>query len=287
LARTRRQLAERGATFVAGGPGNDAEPIEIATPIDDLNFRFLQADRAPRRGLDDEAGSRLTRLSSARIDHITINTGTVLPMLLWLQHVLGLEKHWETEFHTSDVRERPGGGSGLKSLVLWDPRSQIKFALNEPLAPNFFASQIELFRQDHGGSGVQHVAIAVHDIVGVVAGLRERGVKFAPIPATYYDQLPPRLERIGVGAIAEPLSALRRLGILVDGSGSGQYLLQIFIEDDAAFLGGSDRSPFFLELIERKGCAGFGAGNFRALFESIEHAQAARVGRPTSASARS
>lgn len=269
LARARIELSKRDATFVSGDLNPNDELLELATPIDDLDFCFVSAT-GPH-------ASPSARTGASHIDHVTINTGTILPVSLWLQHLLGLEKHWETEFHTSDAGSRSQLGSGLKSVVLCDPVSKIKFALNEPRRPNFFASQIELFREDHRGSGVQHVAIHVNDIVSVVSALRGRGVRFAPTPDAYYEQLSPRLERIGVGPIRESIDILRDLRILVDGSGRGRYLLQIFVEDDAAFLGGEDRSPFFLELIERKGCNAFGAGNFRALFDSIATAQASRL----------
>ena len=120
------------------------------------------------------------------------------------------------------------------------------------------------------------MAIHVRDIVKAVSVLRQRGMRFALTPPEYYQQLQGQLDRAGVGEIDVPVHVLRELEILADGSGPGRYLLQIFTEDDAAFLGGSDRSPFFIEFIERRGCPEFGAGNFRALFESIERAQASR-----------
>ena len=279
LAQTRRELEKRDATFISGDGASDESRLELATPIDDLEFCFVPPSRSTQTS--DSSKPARSRSGPSHFDHVTINTGTILPVSLWLRHLLGLEKHWETEFHTSEGAQsepQPGTpGSGLKSVVLWDPPTGIKFALNEPKRPNFFASQIELFRRDHRGSGIQHVAVHVHDIVGFVATLRGRGMQFAAVPLPYYDQLQARLDRIGVGAIDEPMGMLRKLGILVDGSGPGRYLLQIFVEDDAAFLGGEGRSPFFLELIERKGCSEFGAGNFRALFDSIAAAQAKRA----------
>ena len=278
LARAQAQLSSRGATFVSSHAGASANVLEVTTPIDDLVFGFVQ------RSLDQaqQVGSGIrpdAHAGPSHFDHITINTGTILPVSLWLTHLLGLEKHWEIEFHTAGDSANPDDtrGSGLKSSVLWDRHSGVQLALNEPKRPNFFGSQIELFRRDHRGSGIQHVALHVTDLVGVVRALRARGVRFAPIPGPYYEQLQARLDRIGVGAIDEPLDALRELGILVDGSGRGRYLLQIFIEDEAGFLGDNDRSPFFLELIERKGCTEFGAGNFRALFDSIAAAQERRT----------
>jgi 4-hydroxyphenylpyruvate dioxygenase len=99
-----------------------------------------------------------------------------------------------------------------------------------------------------------------------------------PTPGTYYDALPARLERLGVGRIDEDLDALRELEILVDGDKHHSYLLQIFLKDAAALYRDPDAGPFFFELIQRKGDQGFGAGNFRALFESIER-QHKREGR--------
>ncbi|HVZ35205.1 MAG TPA: VOC family protein, partial [Polyangiaceae bacterium] len=275
LARSRHELERRGGTFVSDQRAGSEDLLELATPVDDLDLCFVQ-----RPGVSDSRSPQRTATGLSHVDHVTINTATILPLTLWFRHLLGLEPYWEIEFHTSDARAREQTGSGLKSVALRDPHSEIRFALNEPRRPNFLASQIELFRQDHRGSGVQHVAIHVDRITDVVGSLRARGVRFAPTPQTYYEQLPARLERVGVGPIGESLATLRELGILVDGSGRGRYLLQIFMEDDAAFLGGRDRSPFFLELIERKGCPEFGAGNFRALFESIEAAQSARVTAP-------
>ena len=152
----------------------------------------------------------------------------------------------------------------------------MKFANNEPFRPFFKESQINLFAEDNRGDGVQHSALAVTDIVAAVRGLRARGVEFMPTPGSYYDMLPERLERIGVGAIDESIDALRELEILVDGSEPRQYLLQIFLKEAAGLLPRSRGGPFFFEIIQRKGDQGFGAGNFRALFEAIEREHGAR-----------
>ena len=116
------------------------------------------------------------------------------------------------------------------------------------------------------------------DIVSAVRGMRERGVEFMPTPGSYYDMLPERLTRIGVGRIEEDVATLRDLQILVDGAAAGSYLLQIFLEDSAGLYRDPSAGPFFYEIIQRKGDLGFGAGNFRALFESIEREQQ-RAGR--------
>jgi 4-hydroxyphenylpyruvate dioxygenase len=120
---------------------------------------------------------------------------------------------------------------------------------------------------------VQHVALAIADIVGGVRGLRAAGVTFMPTPGAYYDMLPERLEQNKIGAIDEDHDILRELGILVDGDHHHAYMLQIFLKEAAGLYGDSKAGPFFYEIIQRKGDKGFGAGNFRALFESIEREQ--------------
>jgi 4-hydroxyphenylpyruvate dioxygenase len=169
-------------------------------------------------------------------------------------------------------------GSGLRSVVMRDPRSGVKFANNEPWRPAFKTSQINVFNEDLRGDGVQHAALTVGDILAAVRGLRARGVEFMATPATYYEALPERLQRIGVGRIDEDLATLRELQVLVDGGAPGAYMLQIFLKDSAGLYREREAGPFFYEIIQRKGDQGFGAGNFRALFESIERDQQ-RAGR--------
>jgi 4-hydroxyphenylpyruvate dioxygenase len=252
----------------------------ITTPFGDTTFRFIE-----RRGAgplypgfvryDRPRGGR-NAFGFTDFDHVTANFETMAPAVLWLEHVLGFERFWHVEFHTDDVAHRiDEHGSGLRSIVMWDRESGVKFANNEPYRPNFKASQINVFHEEHRGDGVQHVALAVGDVTRAVRGLRGRGVDFVPSPATYYRLLPQRLESSGIGAIPEPLPELEELGILVDGDGPGRYLLQIFLKDAANVHGSPEAGPFFYELIQRRGDEGFGAGNFRALFESIERFQQA------------
>jgi 4-hydroxyphenylpyruvate dioxygenase len=196
-----------------------------------------------------------------------------------MEHVLGLEEFWEVEFHTKDAAEarraaiQAQKGSGLRSVVMRDARSGVKFANNEPWRPAFKSSQINLFHEDQRGDGIQHAALTVKDILSAVRGLRGRGVEFMPTPAAYYEALPERIRTSGIGRIDEEVGTLRELEILVDGAGPGSYLLQIFLRDAAALYHEPEAGPFFFEIIQRKGDQGFGAGNFRALFESIEREQ--------------
>jgi 4-hydroxyphenylpyruvate dioxygenase len=279
-------LDERGGTLITDIQRFDDDQgtlamFSITTPFGDTTFRFIE-----RRGYRSlfpgfvataDAERAGNRFGFQRIDHLTSNFQTMKPALLWMQHVLGFEPFWEIAFHTNDVaagtHARREHGSGLKSVVMWDPESGVKFANNEPFRPFFKESQINLFAEDNRGDGVQHSALAVADIVGTVRGLRERGVEFMSTPGSYFDVLPARLERIGVGTIEESIDVLRELGILVDGSRRGEYLLQIFLKEAASRYHDHEAGPFFFEIIERKGDQGFGAGNFRALFEAIEREQ--------------
>ncbi len=285
IERTFAMLDERGGTPIDDihrfeDEGGSLATFSITTPFGDTTFRFNERKgyRAAFPGFVPHAEPRggKNAFGIESFDHVTSNFQTMKPALLWLEHVFGCETYWNVRFHTDDVnkdgskRER---GSGLRSTVMWEPRSGVKFANNEPWRPFFKASQINIFNEEHRGDGVQHVALNVKDIVSAVRGLRERGVSFMPTPGTYYDMLPARLEAIGVRSIEEPVDLLRGLEILVDGEKEHQYLLQIFLKDAAGLYGEPQAGPFFYELIQRKGDRGFGAGNFRALFESIERLQ--------------
>jgi 4-hydroxyphenylpyruvate dioxygenase len=161
---------------------------------------------------------------------------------------------------------------------MWDPTSGVKFANNEPSRPFFKQSQINIFNEELRGDGVQHVALTVRDILSAVRGLRGRQVNFMPTPPSYYDMLPERIEKSGIQAIDEDLAVLRELEVLIDGDHHHAYMLQIFLKEAAGLYGDVTAGPFFYEIIQRKGDRGFGAGNFRALFESIEREQR-RTGR--------
>jgi 4-hydroxyphenylpyruvate dioxygenase len=192
-----------------------------------------------------------------------------------------MEQCWEIEFHTEDVarEEARDFGTGLRSVVMWDPRSGLKFPINEPLAPFFKDGQINRFIEDNAGAGVQHVALEVDDIVHSVQHLRHRGVRFLKTPKVYYEMAAPRLREQGVepSALAHSLELLEPLGILIDGSPVNNYLIQIFLEDAMTLYDEPSAGPFFYELIQRCGDQGFGGGNFRALFEAIERAQIAET----------
>src|SRR5688500_17578998 len=153
--------------------------------------------------------------------------------------------------------------SALMSKVMQNGHGRVKFPINEP-AEGRRKSQIEEYLDYYLTPGVQHIAIITGNILATVEKLRSRGVEFLRVPETYYEMLPDR-----VGTIKEDMKAIHDLGILVDRDDEG-YLLQIFTRPI------QDRPTMFIEVIQRHGSQGFGKGNFRALFESIEMEQERR-----------
>ncbi|HEX5058167.1 MAG TPA: VOC family protein [Kofleriaceae bacterium] len=282
--KTFRLLEERGGTPIEDiqtfkdDSGGTLRQFSITTPFGDCTFRFRERRgfKALYPGAVAHDGGGKNKFGFQEIDHVTSNFQTMKPMLLWLEHVLGFEQMWEVEFHTSDVDPNRKTGSGLKSIVMWDPQSNTKFANNEPSRPFFKSSQINIFNEELRGDGVQHVAMTVADIVSAVRALRGNGVTFMPTPGTYYDMLPERITQSGIKQIDEDLKILRELEILVDGDHFHAYMLQIFLKEASGLYGDPKAGPFFYEIIQRKGDRGFGAGNFRALFESIEREQRER-----------
>ncbi len=284
-------LDKRGGTFLADplevkDEGGIYRSVEIATPLGDVAFRFVErtgfAKFAP--GFIDSgvgnAGQPKNIFGIKRIDHVTANGLTMQPIIAWYRDVLGFEPFWDISFHTKDVtggaRKQPQAkddkGSGLRSIVMHDPISHVKFATNEPLRPNFRDSQITKFVDDNGAAGIQHIAMAVDNIVWSIEELKRRGVDFMDTPKAYYQALPERLANLGITNVAQELAELERLQILVDGA-QDKYMLQIFLREAKALHSDERAGPFFYEVIQRCGDEGFGYGNFRALFESIERFQ--------------
>jgi 4-hydroxyphenylpyruvate dioxygenase len=155
--------------------------------------------------------------------------------------------------------------SALMSKVVANGNHRVKFPLNEP-AIGKRKSQIDEYLEFYGEPGCQHLALATNDILHTVDVLRAEGVEFLDTPDSYYDD--PEL-RARIGQVRVPVEDLKARKILVDRDEDG-YLLQIFTKPIG------DRPTVFFELIERHGSLGFGKGNFKALFESIEREQERR-----------
>lgn len=278
VARAFALLEQRGGTMI-----DDIVTVEdrhgvqrafaMATPFGDVQLQFVER-RSGALSLPGfvpcDATSPQNPHGFLGFDHVTTNLTTYAPAIWWLGNLFGMRKLWGLRIHTADTLSRGEGGSGFRTIVMWDPHSNIKINLNEPLRPRFEASQTFQFCAQHRGAGIQHAAIEVEDMVRAVSALRQRGVSFLPTPERYYQQLPARLRALQIDALDEDLRELQDLGILVDGEGPGKYLLQIFAASAQAVQDGPDASPFFFELIQRKGDQRFGDGNARALFEAIE-----------------
>jgi len=194
------------------------------------------------------------------VDHCVGNVGwnQMNPWVKFYEDVMGFKNI--LSFDDEDISTEY---SALMSKVMSSGNGYVKFPINEP-AEGKRKSQVEEYLEFYNGEGVQHVALATHDIVKTVKDLMSRGVEFLKVPNSYYDDL---LDR--VGHIDEDLEPLKELGILVDRDNEG-YLLQLFSKPV------QDRPTLFFEIIQRKGAKSFGKGNFKALFEAIEREQAAR-----------
>ncbi|RJG04941.1 4-hydroxyphenylpyruvate dioxygenase [Noviherbaspirillum cavernae] len=185
------------------------------------------------------------------IDHLTHNVHR------------GRMKEWadfyETLFNFREIRyfDIEGKLTGLKSKAMTSPCGNIRIPINESSDDK---SQIAEYLDQYHGEGIQHIALGTDDIYETVQGMQDRKVAFQDTIETYYDLVDKRLPAHG-----ENLEELKRLRILIDGNSNAtkrELLLQIFTQ---TVIG-----PIFFEIIQRKGDQGFGEGNFRALFESIE-----------------
>jgi 4-hydroxyphenylpyruvate dioxygenase len=193
------------------------------------------------------------------IDHLTHNV-YVGRMDVWAQF-------YEKLFNFREIRyfDIQGKKTGLTSRALTSPCGKLRIPINEPSDTK---SQIQEYLDAYHGEGIQHIALSSADIFETVESLRKREVRFLDTPDTYYDRVDARVKDHG-----EDLERMKRNKILLDGEGVDKdnhedKLLQIFTE---TVIG-----PIFFEIIQRKGNEGFGEGNFRALFESIEAEQIAR-----------
>ncbi len=208
--------------------------------IYDVDFRWT-GERDPR-----PHGSGLTV-----IDHLTHNVHRGRMDVWW--------QFYEKLFNFREIRyfDIEGKLTGLRSRALTSPCGQIRIPINESADDR---SQIEEYLRAYNGEGIQHIALGTDDIFASVEGLRGSGMAFMDTPDTYYELLPKRMPDLA----KEEIARLARNRILTDGAPTpeGGRLLQIFT--------GTVIGPIFFELIQRKGDQGFGEGNFRALFESIE-----------------
>ncbi|XP_061904242.1 4-hydroxyphenylpyruvate dioxygenase [Entelurus aequoreus] len=198
------------------------------------------------------------------IDHIVGNQpdDQMVPISDWYQRCLMFHRFWsidDKQIHTKY--------SALRSIVVTNYEETIKMPINEPAVGNK-KSQIQEYVDYNGGPGVQHIALNTSNIIQAIVNLRARGMEFLCAPDAYYDNLRQKLKSAKI-KVKEDLDRLQELKILVDFDDKG-YLLQIFTKPV------QDRPTLFLEVIQRNNHFGFGAGNFKSLFEAIEKDQDAR-----------
>ncbi|RZF42684.1 hypothetical protein LSTR_LSTR001479 [Laodelphax striatellus] len=212
----------------------------------------------------DKLGEKLPPAYLNFIDHCVGNQpdNSMENVAEWYEKILAFHRFWSI-----DEKQVYTEYSALRSVVMTNWEETIKIPINEP-APGKKKSQIEEYVEYYGGPGVQHIALNTSDIVTAVRNLRSRGVEFLRTPSQYYELLRKNLERDNF-KIKEDLDILEELNILIDYDENG-YLLQIFTKNM------QDRPTIFLEVIQRHNHNGFGAGNFKALFEAIELEQQER-----------
>jgi len=265
-----KMAVERGATEVPVERG----PCELEIPaIEGIGGSYLylvdrygeekiyDTDFVPVEGASRDANS----VGLHTLDHLTHNVNR------------GRMDHWaqfyERIFNFRQIRyfDIEGQQTALVSRAMTAPDDKIRIPLNESQDEH---SQIEEFLREYKGEGIQHIALATDDIFATVDAMRANGIKFQDSPETYYDLIDKRLPGHN-----HSVEEMRKRRILIDGSpetGEG-LLLQIFTEN---MIG-----PIFFEIIQRKGNQGFGEGNFKALFESIELDQIRRGVLPAKAEA--
>jgi 4-hydroxyphenylpyruvate dioxygenase len=212
---------------------------------------IYDVDFKPIPGADAEEARRNVGLTY--LDHLTHN--------VFRGHMATWAEYYERIFNFREIRyfDIEGKVSGLFSKAMTSPCGKIRIPLNESKGEPGKVDQIEEFLQRYKGEGIQHIALGASDLVATVDKLRANGIDLQDTIDTYFDLIDKRLPGHG-----EDVDALRARRILIDGAPSeGQgLLLQIFGKDAVG--------PIFFEFIQRKGNEGFGEGNFRALFESIE-----------------
>uniref|UniRef100_A0AAY4DA47 4-hydroxyphenylpyruvate dioxygenase n=1 Tax=Denticeps clupeoides TaxID=299321 RepID=A0AAY4DA47_9TELE len=254
---------ERGAVIVKEPyvleDGRGRVKMAVLQTYGDTTHTFVE--RTDYAGL---SGCKMPHGGLNFIDHIVGNQpdDEMVPVVEWYQRNLLFHRFWSV-----DDKQLQTEYSALRSIVVANYEETVKMPINEP-AMGKRKSQIQEYVEYYGGAGVQHIAMNTSDIITSIRNLKERGMEFMSVPDTYYQQLRDNL-KVSKVKVTEDLDVLEELKILVDYDDNG-YLLQIFTKPV------QDRPTVFLEVIQRHNHQGFGAGNFKSLFEAIEADQNAR-----------
>ncbi|XP_061558714.1 4-hydroxyphenylpyruvate dioxygenase [Phycodurus eques] len=272
------EMAERRGAVVVKGPWVEQDihgrvKYAVVQTYGDTTHTFIEY-LGPYKGLflpgykdplfRDPLLAKLPQVGLRFIDHIVGNQpdDQMVPISDWYQKCLMFHRFWsidDKQIHTQY--------SSLRSIVVTNYEETIKMPINEP-AKGKKKSQIQEFVDYNGGAGVQHIALNTSNIIQAIVNLRARGMEFLSAPDNYYVTLRENLKTAKI-KVEEDLDRLQELKILVDFDDKG-YLLQIFSKPV------QDRPTLFLEVIQRNEHSGFGAGNFKSLFEAIEKDQDAR-----------
>jgi len=263
VAEPREESDEHG-TVVIATVRTYGDTLHSFVQRGDYRGAFLPGFRAAAAGAADPLLRVTPPVGLDFIDHVVGNMPDLgmEPAVRWYEQVLQFHRFWSV-----DDKQMSTEHSALRSIVVADFGELVKMPINEPAAAKK-KSQIQEYCDFYGGPGVQHIALNTSDIIAAITHLRARGLGFLRVPDTYYAAMRERLAAAGM-AVKEDLAVLQRLNILVDFDEKG-YLLQLFTAPI------QDRPTMFLEVIQRAGCSGFGAGNFKSLFEAIEREQAER-----------
>ncbi|GAB7331970.1 hypothetical protein MBLNU13_g03880t1 [Cladosporium sp. NU13] len=212
----------------------------------------------------DPLNKFLPTINLEAIDHCVGNQDwdEMEDICTYYEKALGFHRFWSV-----DDKDICTEFSALKSIVMASPDEIVKMPINEP-AKGKKQSQIEEYIDFNGGAGVQHIALRTENIIDAITNLKARGVEFIKVPETYYESMAQRLKASGM-ELNEDFETLKRLDILIDFD-EGGYLLQLFTKHLM------DRPTVFVEIIQRNNFSGFGAGNFKSLFEAIEREQELR-----------
>ncbi|KAI5366654.1 putative glyoxalase/Bleomycin resistance protein/Dihydroxybiphenyl dioxygenase [Septoria linicola] len=212
----------------------------------------------------DSANAYLPSIDLEAIDHCVGNQSwdEMDAACDFYERCLGFHRFWSV-----DDKDICTDYSALKSIVMSSENGIVKMPINEP-AHGKKKSQIEEYVDFYNGPGVQHIALRTTNIIAAVSNLRARGVEFISVPPTYYEQMKLRIKETGL-KLNESFETIQKLNILIDFD-EGGYLLQLFTKPLM------DRPTVFIEIIQRENFDGFGAGNFKSLFEAIEREQEAR-----------
>lgn len=230
------------------------------------NGTFLPGYKAVPESKQDPLQHLLPPVTLEAIDHCVGNQdwGQMEAACAYYERCLSFHRFWSVDDNQISTEF-----SALSSIVMASPNNVVKMPINEP-APGKRKSQIEEYVDFYGGAGVQHIALRTNDIISAVSNLRARGVEFISVPETYYTTMRLRLKSDKRSwKLQEDFDTIQRLNILIDFD-EGGYLLQLFTKPLM------DRPTVFIEIIQRNEFDGFGAGNFKSLFEAIEREQAER-----------